>query len=43
VKSERDRAADDRLVPEVEAVEIAEREDASAQLLGQGLVVEQGC
>jgi hypothetical protein len=28
-------------VAEVEAVEIAERENASAKLFGQGLVVEQ--
>jgi hypothetical protein len=41
VESHRDRAADDRLVTEVESVEIAEREDASAQLFRNGLVVEQ--
>ena len=41
VEAAGDGAADDRLVAQVKAVEIAEREDASAQLLGDRLVEGQ--
>jgi hypothetical protein len=41
VESKRDCAVDDRLVAEVEAVEIAEREDAPLKALGHRLVVGQ--
>ena len=41
VEAERDRAVHHRLVAEVKAVEIAEREDGAAELVGDGLVVEQ--
>ena len=41
VEAERDRAAHHRLVAEVETVEIAEREDRAAKLIGNDLVVVQ--
>ena len=41
VEAERDRPAHHRLVAEVEAVEIAERDDRAAKFFGDGLVVVQ--
>ncbi len=41
VETHRDRAADHRLVAEVEAVEIAERDHAPAKAVRQGLAVRQ--